>query len=49
MKVLGFRRRVERFGKRNTIESWFSKLKRRIKHFNTYFPTYRPEQTSHRA
>ncbi|MEM4183732.1 MAG: DDE-type integrase/transposase/recombinase [Candidatus Caldarchaeum sp.] len=43
MKVLGFRRRVETFGKRNTIESWFSKLKRRIKQFNTCFPTYSPK------
>jgi len=43
VKVLGFRRRVERFGRRNAIESWFSKLKRRIKQFNTCFPTYRPK------
>ncbi|MEM2225508.1 MAG: hypothetical protein QXR47_05335 [Candidatus Caldarchaeum sp.] len=43
MKVLGFRRRVETFGRRNTIESWFSKLKRRIKQFNTCFPTHRPK------
>ncbi|MEM3095802.1 MAG: DDE-type integrase/transposase/recombinase, partial [Nitrososphaerota archaeon] len=30
MKVLGLRRRVETLGRRNAIESWFSKLKRRI-------------------
>ncbi|MEM2238636.1 MAG: hypothetical protein QW351_09775 [Candidatus Caldarchaeum sp.] len=40
VKVLGFGRRVER---RNTIEPWFSKLKRRIKQLNTRFPTYRPK------
>ncbi|MEM0481424.1 MAG: hypothetical protein QXM16_00835 [Nitrososphaerota archaeon] len=43
MKILGFRRRVETFGRRNAIESWFSKLKRRIKQFNTCSPTYRPK------
>ncbi|MEM3124172.1 MAG: IS6 family transposase, partial [Nitrososphaerota archaeon] len=43
MKVLGLRRRVETLGRRNAIESWFSKLKRRIKQFNTSFPTYRPK------
>ncbi|MEM2650687.1 MAG: hypothetical protein QXU87_01255 [Candidatus Caldarchaeum sp.] len=42
MKVLGLRR-VETFGRRNTIESWFSGLKRRIKQFNTCSPTYRPK------
>ena len=34
MKVLGIRQRCERFGIRNSIEQWFSKLKRRIKQFN---------------
>ncbi|MEM1947038.1 MAG: hypothetical protein QXF95_08530 [Candidatus Caldarchaeum sp.] len=34
---------VETFGRRNAIESWFSGLKRRIKQFNTCFPTYRPK------
>ncbi|MEM3081123.1 MAG: hypothetical protein QXH35_05440 [Nitrososphaerota archaeon] len=27
----------------NSIESWFSKLKRRIRQFNTNFPTNRPK------
>jgi hypothetical protein len=30
----------EAFGKRNAIESWFSKLKRRARQFNVCFPTY---------
>ena len=34
MKVLGIRHRCEIFGIRNSIEQWFSKLKRRIKQFN---------------
>ena len=34
MKVLGIRHRCERFGIRNSIEQWFSKLKRRIRQFN---------------
>jgi len=34
MKVLGIRHRRERFGMRNQIEQWFSKLKKRIKQFN---------------
>jgi len=36
MKVLGIRHRRETFGMRNPIEQWFSRLKRRIKQFNTY-------------
>jgi transposase-like protein len=32
-KILGFKRR------RNTIEPWFSKLKRRKKQFNTCYTT----------
>jgi len=34
MKVPGIRHRRERFGIRNTIEQWFSKLMRRIRQFN---------------
>ncbi|MEM3095544.1 MAG: DDE-type integrase/transposase/recombinase [Nitrososphaerota archaeon] len=43
IKVLRMRRRIEAFGRRNTIESWFSELKRRIRQFNACFPTYRPK------
>ena len=32
-----------RSGVRNSIEQWFSKLKRRIKQFNNYFPTHKPK------
>jgi hypothetical protein len=31
----------EKFGIRDSIESWFSKLKRRIKQFNVYIPSYK--------
>jgi transposase-like protein len=41
MKFLKLRHRRKTFGIRNSIESWFSKLKRRIKQFNTYFLTYK--------
>ena len=40
-KVLGIRHGCERFGMRNPIEQWFSRLKRRIRQLNTYFPTYK--------
>ena len=30
------------FGIRNSIEQWFSELKRRIRQFNVCFPTYKP-------
>ncbi|MEM3819041.1 MAG: hypothetical protein QXF08_01155 [Nitrososphaerota archaeon] len=43
MKVLGLKRRVKTFGRRNSIESWFSKLKRRINQFYCCFPTHRPK------
>jgi transposase-like protein len=41
MKFLKLRHRRKTFGIRNSIESWFSKLKRRIKQFNVCFPTYK--------
>jgi len=44
-KVLGIRHRRETFGMRNPIEQWFSKLKRRIRQFNTYFPTHKTKTT----
>jgi len=44
-KVLGIRHRRETFGMRNTIEQWFSRLKRRIKQFNIYFPIYKTKTT----
>jgi transposase-like protein len=40
MAFLKLRRRRKTFGRRNSIESWFSKLKRRTKQFNVCFPTY---------
>jgi len=45
MKVLGIRHRRERFGMRNPIEQWFSRLKRRIRQFNLYFPTHKTKTT----
>jgi transposase-like protein len=42
MAFLKLRRRRKTFGRRNSIESWFSKLKRRIRQFNVCFPTYSP-------
>jgi len=30
---------------RNPIEQWFSRLKRRIRQFNIYFPTYNIKTT----
>ena len=42
MKMLKMKHR-RTFGVRNSIEQWFSKLKRRIKQFNNYFPTYKPK------
>ena len=44
-KVLEIRHRRETFGMRNTIEQWFSKLKRRIRQFNIFFPTYNIKTT----
>jgi len=44
-KVLGIRHRRERFGIRKTIEQWFSRLKRRIRQFSLYFPTYKTKTT----
>jgi len=44
-KVLGIRHRRETFGMRNPIEQWFSRLKRRIRQFNTYFPTHKTKTT----
>jgi transposase-like protein len=41
MAFLKLKRR-KTFGKRDSIESWFSKLKRRTKQFNVCFPTYSP-------
>ena len=45
MKVLGIRHRRETFGMRNPIEQWFSKLKRMIRQFNIFFPTYNIKTT----
>jgi len=45
MKVLGIRHRRETFGMRNPIEQWFSRLKRRIRQFNIFFPTYKIKTT----
>jgi len=44
-KVLGIRHRGETLGMRNPIEQWFSKLKRRIRQFNIFFPTYNIKTT----
>jgi transposase-like protein len=41
MKFLKLRHERKTFGIRNSIESWFSKLKRRIKQFNVCFPSYK--------
>jgi len=40
MNFLKLRRRRKTFGRRNAIESWFSRLKRRMRQFNVCFPTY---------
>ena len=45
MKVLGIRHRRKTYGIRNSIEQWFSKLKRRIRQLNTYFPTHKTKTT----
>ena len=42
MKFLKIRHRRKTFGIRNSIEQWFSELKRRIRQFNVCFPTYKP-------
>jgi transposase-like protein len=42
MKFLKIRHRRKTFGVRNSIEQWFSELKRRIRQFNVCFPTYKP-------
>jgi len=42
MKFLILKHRRKTFGIRNSIESWFSKLKRRIRQFNICFPSYKP-------
>ena len=41
MKFLKIKHRKKTFGIRNSIESWFSKLERRIKQFNICFPSYK--------
>ena len=38
MKFLKIRHRRKTFGIRNSIEQWFSELKRRIRQFNVCFP-----------
>ncbi len=42
-KILKIKLRRRTFGVRNPIEQRFSKLKRRIKQFNNYFPTHKPK------
>jgi hypothetical protein len=44
-KILGIGHRRETFGTRNSIEQWFSRLKRRIRQFNLYFPTHKTKTT----
>ena len=41
MAFLKLKRR-KTFGKRDSMKSWFSKLKRMIRQFNVCFPTYSP-------
>jgi hypothetical protein len=48
MKILKIRHRRETLGKRNPVEQWFSKLKRRIRQSNIYFPTYKTKTTERR-
>jgi len=43
MEILKIRHRRKKFGLRNSIEQWFSKLKRRTRQFNNYSPTYKPK------
>jgi len=43
IRLLGMGRRKKTFGRRNIVELWFSKLKRRIRQFNVCFLTNKPE------
>jgi transposase-like protein len=42
---LGFKRRRKTFGGRNSIEQWFSRLKRRTRQFNTCHTTNNLKRT----